>query len=141
MATTTTKKLSGRDAVVAAFRAAGKALTPNEAAAIVIASGVEIEAKGKTPMDYRLYAPIYREAKRGKLYRRVGTTTPSKFELRADAPESDPALVEKLKGFVGATPAAKAEPAKTAAKAEGAKKATTPKKRGGAKKKTAAAVA
>ncbi len=88
--------ISGRDATIAAFRAAGKPLTPNEAAAIVIASGVPVAAKGKTPMDYRLFAPIYREAKNGRYYQQVGDDRPAKFELRDDAPASDPKLVEAI---------------------------------------------
>lgn len=101
------KRITGRDAVIAAFRAAGKPLTPNEAAALVIDSGVapDLGAVGSTPVDYRLYAPIYREAKKGRFYELV-STGPSKFKLRSDAPASEPELVEALKKQVAKAKAA-----------------------------------
>lgn len=103
------QKLTGRAAVIAAIRAAGKPLTPNEAAALVIDSGVAdtLDVKGDTPMDYRLAAPVYREAKKGRFYELV-STGPSKFKVKSDAPTSDPELVATLKKQVEkATAAAK----------------------------------
>lgn len=97
--TSNSTRVTGREAVIAAFRAAGKPLTAKEAAALVIAAKVvpDLTAVGSTPAEYRLYAPVYREAAAGRFYKRVGSTSPAKFTVRANAPESDPTLVAVLK--------------------------------------------
>lgn len=95
-----TEVVADRDAILAAMRAAGEPLTPNEAAAVVIAAGVVRPASPATPLDYRLAAPIYREAKKGRFYKRVGDDKPARYAPTDDAPASDRSLVAALKAEV-----------------------------------------
>lgn len=99
MAGSTKTKVSGREACIAAIRAAGKPLTANEIATAVIASGVVPTLKGKTPKA-TLSAQITSGAKKGEVFKRVGSTKPSRFDLKSDAPESPAELVEALKAAV-----------------------------------------
>lgn len=95
----TKNKVSGREACIAAIRAAGKPLTAGEIANAVIASGVVPSLKGKTPKA-TLSAQITSGAKKGDTFKRVGSSKPAKFDLKADAPESPADLVEALKSKV-----------------------------------------
>lgn len=106
------KTVADRDAVLATLRAAGEPLTPNEVAEIIIAAGIVRPASPATPLDYRIAAPIYREAKRGRYYQRAGDDKPARFAPREDAPASDRSLVAALKAEVAkAKKAAKAKAA------------------------------
>lgn len=115
-------KISGRDACIAAIRAAGKPLTAGEISTAVVESGVVAGLKGKTPKA-TLSAQITSGAKKGQVFKRVGTTKPAKFDLKADAPESPADLVEALKAKVAEVISSKPAPAaapKPAAKAPAA---------------------
>lgn len=91
-------KVTAREAVIATLRAAGRPMAPSEVSAIVIEANVvpDLAKTGTTPADYRIEAPIYREAAKGRFYKRV-ETKPAKFALRDDAPASEPELVATLR--------------------------------------------
>lgn len=126
-----THRVTGREACIAVLRAAGsKPLTANEIATAVVDSKVVkgLGVTGSTPKA-TLGAPIFKGAKEGRIFKRVGSGSPAKFSLRADAPESDNALVAKLKPYVEAVLNGAAPKKPTAAKPSAAKKATARKPR------------
>lgn len=133
------KKVSGRQACVAAIRAAGKPLTANEIATAVVESGVVEGLKGKTPKA-TLSAQVTSGAKKGQTFKRVGSSKPAKFDLAADAPETPTELVDALKAKVGEVLARGNGKPQTADKKEQAPKSEDGKADGGeaAKKPQAA---
>lgn len=124
-----THRVTGREACIAVLRAVGtKPLTANEIATAVVDSKVVkgLGVTGSTPKA-TLGAPIFKGAKEGRIFKRVGSGSPAKFSLRADAPESDNALVAKLKPYVEAV--LNGAPEKKAAKPSPAKATTAAKKK------------
>lgn len=125
---------SGRDACAAAIAAAGKPLTANEIASAVVEAGVCPGLKGKTPKA-TLAAHITGGAKRGVMFKRVGSGSPAKFGLRSEV-EPDPDLVQALAAKVTEVVARqrkdKGEPTRSTARRSGR---STAKRRPAARKK------
>jgi hypothetical protein len=95
----TSNRVSGRQACVAAIRAAGRPLSASETAAMVVDAGVVEGLKGKTPKA-TLSAQITSGAKNGATFRRVGETKPALFDVLDGVPESPGGLVEALKAHL-----------------------------------------
>lgn len=89
---------SGRAACIAALAAAQGPLTATEIATVVVDSGVVPTLKGKTPKA-TLSAQITSGAKKGEIFKRVGSKRPARFTLK-DGVEANDELVETLRAKV-----------------------------------------
>lgn len=101
--TKTGTKISGRLACVAVLKAARKPLTANEIATKVVESGIVQGLKGKTPKA-TLSAQITAGAKKGEVFKKVGSGRPAKFSLAADAPDVPEEILAKLNEAAVAPP-------------------------------------
>lgn len=77
-------KVTSLEACIATIRAAGKPLTADEIATSILEAKVVPTLKGKTPKA-TLSATVTARAKKGEIFKRVGTARPARFDLRKDA--------------------------------------------------------